>query len=148
MGFARSLLRNEHDAQDVVQKAFRKTISAVDNGAGPEGNFRAYLYTAVRAGCSGWWRKNSREFPVETFVLEGPPEHDPALDAVDQASDHEHLLQALQSLPARWQQVLWYAEVLQEPPRVISQQMGLAPNAVSALIRRARKGLRKAYLET
>lgn len=74
------------------------------------------------------------------------PEHDADLE-VNHAFDHEHVLcAALQSLPARWQQVLWYADVLQETPHVIAPRMGLAPKAASALIRRARTGLRRAYL--
>jgi DNA-directed RNA polymerase specialized sigma24 family protein len=71
-------------------------------------------------------------------------EHD-AEDVLD-SQDHQRVLAALQSLPKRWQTVLWYTDVLQEKPRNIAPLMGIAPNAVSALVLRARKGLREAYL--
>ncbi|MGX9899614.1 hypothetical protein ACW0JT_06370 [Arthrobacter sp. SA17] len=50
-------------------------------------------------------------------------------DARGKASfDHEHVLRAaLQSLPARWQQVLWYADMLQETPHVITPKDGAGP---------------------
>ncbi|MDR6688248.1 DNA-directed RNA polymerase specialized sigma24 family protein [Arthrobacter sp. 1088] len=60
---------------------------------------------------------------------------------------HDHVLAALQSLPERWQKVLWYTDVLQYKPREIAPLLGIAPNAVSALVLRARKGLRAAYAE-
>lgn len=61
---------------------------------------------------------------------------------------HAHIAFALQSLPARWQTVLWYSEVMEQPPRRIAPLMGITPNAVSALLRRAKTGLRTAYLKT
>ena len=42
--------------------------------------------------------------------------------------------------------VLWHAEVEREPPRRIAPVLGMEPGAVSALLLRARKGLREAYL--
>jgi hypothetical protein len=41
--------------------------------------------------------------------------------------------------------VLWYAEVMGEKPRNIAPILGLEPNAVSALLIRAKAGLRAAY---
>ena len=41
--------------------------------------------------------------------------------------------------------MLWYAEVLEERPRDIAPLMGIGANAVSALLIRARAGLRAAY---
>ena len=41
--------------------------------------------------------------------------------------------------------VLWYAEVMDLPMREISPLMGIEPHAVSALLSRARSGLRTTY---
>lgn len=150
LSFARSLARNSHDAEDVMHEAFTKTISALDNGYGPDEKFLAYLYTAIRATAAGAWKKNARELPVETGDLDAArePVHDARLEAVLDRAGNEKVLAALQSLPTRWQTVLWYADVLGEPPRRVAPLMGIAPNAVSALVRRARTGLRTAYLNT
>jgi hypothetical protein len=60
--------------------------------------------------------------------------------------DPELVMKAFQSLPLRWMTVLWHAEVEREPPRKIAPVLGMEPGAVSALLLRARKGLREAYL--
>lgn len=147
LSFARGLVRTEHDAKDLVQEAFAKTISAVANGNGPHENFLGYLFTAIKSCAAEWWNRNSREVPVEAGVLDathGPTEDD-RLQRVFDHDGNERVLAALQSLPARWQTALWYADVLQEPPRRIGPLLGIKPNAVSALVRRARAGLREAY---
>lgn len=153
LSFARSLMRDGHDAEDVFQEAFTKTIAAISRGFGPNENFLAYLYTAVRATAAGWWRRSQRERPIDSEEFETGPfgasqGHDDWMDAVlIDGNDHQRIVAALQTLPERWQVVLWHADVLQDKPRHIAPVLGIAPNAVSALIRRARDGLRKAYLE-
>lgn len=148
LAFARSLVRSSHDAEDVFHEAFTKTINAITNGAGPMDNFPAYLSTAIRGTAASWWKRTARELPVENTDLDLPSDLDPRLDAVtDHHAAHDQILTALQSLPERWQKVLWYTDVQGHKPREIAPLMGIAPNAVSALILRARKGLRDAYTE-
>lgn len=153
LGFARSLMRDGHDAEDVFQEAFTKTIAAMSRGFGPNENFLAYLHTAVRATAAGWWRRNQRERPIdseefETAAFDAGAGHEDWMDGIlTDGRDHQRIVAALQSLPERWQAVLWHADVLQDKPRHIAPVLGIAPNAVSALLRRARDGLRKAYLE-
>src|SRR5690606_6582715 len=48
--------------------------------------------------------------------------------------------------PERWQAVLWYAEVEAMKPAAIAPLLGVSPNGVSALLLRAREGLRDAYV--
>ena len=63
-------------------------------------------------------------------------------------AEHDVRLQvALQSLPERWQTVLWHADVQQESPGRIGPLMGINVSDVPALVRRAREGLRRAYSE-
>lgn len=147
LAFARRLVRNEHDAEDVVQEAFTKTLNAIDNGFGPSGAFRPYLYTAIKSTAIRCWQHRLRESPAETLPDERDIAYDDRIETVLAMSEHERILTALGTLNQRWQRVLWYADVLQEPPRRIGPMMGIAPNAVSALVRRARAGLRDAYME-
>lgn len=63
----------------------------------------------------------------------GPPEHD-------------FVAEAFATLPLRWQRVLWFVEVEGLKPREAAPLLDVAPSALSALLRRARKGLREAYL--
>lgn len=149
LGFARGMVRAGQDAEDLVQEAFTKTMRAMANGNGPHENFQAYFSTAVKSVATQTWSRNRRELPVEAGFLEATqgPVGDDRLDRVLDGGTNATVLVALQSLPERWQRALWYADVLQEPPRRIAPLMGIKPNAVSALVRRARTGLRTAYLD-
>lgn len=145
--FAQKLVGSHHDAEDIMHEAFTKTISAIYNGFGPSESFRAYLYAAIKSAASGCWQRNLRELPAD-MVLQGAAVLDDRLENVLGTPEADRILIALKSLNGRWQKVLWYADVLQEPPRRIAPLMGIAPNAVSALILRARKALQVAYAKT
>jgi hypothetical protein len=54
---------------------------------------------------------------------------------------------AFASLPQRWRMVLWHTEMEGETPAQVAPLLGMTPNSVSALAYRARKRLRKTYLD-
>lgn len=154
LAFARSLARDHHDAEDVLQDAFLSTFLAMANGSGPRNNFAAYLTAAIKSSAARVWKKSSREMTVEAATLDAVSEPqlderlNAILDAAAGAAASERISAARQSLPLRWQQVLLYADILGEPPRRIGPLMGISPNAASALLQRARSGLRDAYNES
>jgi DNA-directed RNA polymerase specialized sigma24 family protein len=86
-----------------------------------------------------------RERPTELEDLDREPAEDPGLEAVLSVFEHEKITAAMRSLPERWRTVLWHAEILGQKPRDIAPVLGIEPNAVSALLIRARAGLRAAY---
>lgn len=142
--FARRLLGNHTDAEDIVQEAFTKVMAAIDRGNGPHGPFRPYLFRAIRSTAADHWGVQGREVPVDESPV--VPFEDEGFKGIMERADNELALQAFTSLPLRWQTVLWHADVEGEPPRRIAPLMGIEPNAVSALARRARAGLREAYV--
>lgn len=143
--FARGLMSSSQEAEDVVQEAFMKAFSAIRNGYGPTDVFGAYLNTSIRSVANTFWKKYAREQPARDEDLETEPEEDVRLETVLALFEHERITLAMKSLPERWRTVLWHAEVLGRMPRDIAPLMGIEPNAVSALLIRARKGLRRAY---
>jgi hypothetical protein len=54
---------------------------------------------------------------------------------------------AYESLPERWRSVLWHLEVEGHKPQELAEALDVSPNSVSALVYRARSGLRQAYLQ-
>jgi DNA-directed RNA polymerase specialized sigma24 family protein len=60
---------------------------------------------------------------------------------VNELSAHSRIqvAMALQSLPQRWQTILWYVDVVQEPPARIGSLMGLNAHEVQTLTSRARE---------
>ena len=143
--FARGLMSSRQEAEDVLQEAFVKAFSAIRNGYGPTDIFAAYLNTSIRSVANTFWKKYAREQPAPDEDLDTGPEEDPRLETVLALFEHERIALAMKSLPERWRTVLWHAEVMGWMPRDIGPLMGIEPNAVSALLIRARKGLRRAY---
>lgn len=131
-------------AEDVVSDAFIGVLSAIRSGHGPEESFRAYLYTAVRNGSAASRARESR-----TLAVEDPADYEKPTAAPDPAVtafESEVVQRAFASLPERWQAVLWYTEVEAMKPAAIAPLLGVSPNGVSALLLRAREGLREAYI--
>ena len=147
LSFARSLVRNHHDAQDVLHEAFYTVIRAVDNGRGPHLSFPAYLMTAVRSTAAGHRIKAAKELPVDPAELMAfqLPGHGDEFERALGSDAGEQVRAALMSLPLSWREILLYGDVLGLPPRRVGPLMGISPNDASALLRRARTALRTAY---
>ena len=132
------------DADDVVSDAFVGVLSAIRSGKGPEESFRPYLYTALRNGASAL-----REREARTIAVDDPAVHEkpgPAIDPAVTAFESGVVQRAFASLPERWQAALWYHVVEEMKPAAIAPLLGVSANGVSALLLRAREGLREAYL--
>ena len=146
---ARVLVRDPHDADDLVAEAFAKVLAALRRGRGPEAAFRAYLLTAVRHACYDRARRNHRlELTEDMTRYESADQtaghgSDPSTARLDRS----YAARAFAKLPERWQLVLWHTEVEGEKPASIAPMLGLSPNAVSALACRARERLRQMYLQ-
>lgn len=142
---ARALMSGRQDAEDVLHEAFTRAVSAIRNGHGPTSTFGPYLSTCIRSAANTLWKKQAREKPSPAGDLDPGAAEDPALEIALSLFEHEDIAAAMRSLPARWRTVLWHAEVMGDPPRNIAPILVIDPNAVSALLIRARAGLRAAY---
>lgn len=144
LGFARSYSRNG-SPEDLVSEAFTRIFSAIRRGGGPTGAFRAYLIASIRNIAIAWSRSTRRESAFEDFdLLEGS---DSAEAQAMVALENSITSKAYSSLPARWQEVLWYSEVERLPREDIAVMLGMKANAVSQLTFRAREGLRAAWIQ-
>lgn len=142
--FARRLMSGSQDAEDVLHEAFVKAVGAIRNGNGPADAFGPYLTTSIRSVAMTFHNKRGREQPTMDENLDTSSE-DPGLENTLFLPGHDKVAAAMKSLPERWRTVLWHAEVLGKRPAEIAPVMGIGPNAVSALLVRARAGLRAAY---
>jgi DNA-directed RNA polymerase specialized sigma24 family protein len=130
-----------------VADAFARVLRAIRSGSGPAEEFRPYLLTAVRRTV---WRRAEQASAAGSVAT--CTEQAELLDlrlAID-PEDHSEdaiVLEAFQHLPERWQLVLWHTEVEGLSPAEAAPHLGLSPNATAALAVRARRGLRRAYLE-
>lgn len=144
---ARRVARQPRDAEELAADAFSQMLSAISAGGGPTSSVGAYLSTSVRNLAVSRIRHASAGDVLTD-------DH----DTLDQLSGHrgdpvaKHselgvMREAFAALPRRWQVVLWRTAVDQDSNILVAEELGLSPNAVAALSRRARKGLRTAYLQ-
>jgi RNA polymerase sigma factor (sigma-70 family) len=141
---ARSIASDQSEAEDITAETFFRVLQAIRRGAGPRDYVRAYLLTVARR-VSWEWHGARRDVPVSddelTFRVGA------GADAHARSAEHTLITTAFTSLPERWRTVLWQTEVEGEQPAMVAPHFGLSANATAALARRARQGLRAAYLQ-
>jgi RNA polymerase sigma factor (sigma-70 family) len=143
-GYAFRYTNDIADAEDLAAEAFFRVLLAVRRGHGPDNNVRGYLLTVVRR-VAAESRVRRRDVPTPDEALNRVPE--PTGDRMASHAEANLIARAFASLPQRWRSVLWQMEVQGERPAVVADQFGLSANATAALARRARVGLRAAYLQ-
>ncbi|MYW63749.1 sigma-70 family RNA polymerase sigma factor [Streptomyces sp. SID8379] len=157
--YARTCCRDGHTADDLTAEVFARMLQAVRGGSGPEHAVRAYLLTTVRRVAASWTKSARREQLVDDFALfaaqaarTNEVSDDDTLDLgadvrAMQEAEQSMAMQAFRSLPERWQAVLWHTEVEDESPSEVATLFGLDANGTRVLAKRAREGLKEAYLQ-
>lgn len=131
------------NADDVVSEAYATIWARLQRDSTPTGPFRAHLLETVREISARWFRAGRRVVPVPD-VEEAP---DPSVgDAMESVEERAMILSAFAALPDRWQQVLQWRSVERLPRAETARRLGISPNSVSVLGRRATEGLRVAWL--
>jgi RNA polymerase sigma factor (sigma-70 family) len=138
-----STYRRLGDAEDLVNEAFERVLAAVRRGVGPTDAFRAYLFVTLRRLAA-----EHDERPAGQ-PLDNVPEPVVAEAAEPEMAraDRDIMNDAFESLPDRWQTVLWHSAVEGRGPRELALVLGVSAKAVAALAYRAREKLRQAYLQ-
>jgi hypothetical protein len=113
-------------------------------GSGPAGVFVPYLRAVVTREARKHAGRTAREKLTDRDSLLGRPVEDPI--RVEGESGRVAARAAFELLPQRWQEVLWFLDIQEMHPRDIAPVMGLSPNAVVALHRRAISGLKLAFI--
>jgi RNA polymerase sigma factor (sigma-70 family) len=133
------------ERDDAVADAFARVLDVTERGGGPTDAFRPYLLAALRRVCSDRASGQQTHVPTDARRLPDPgqPFPDPALAGLKKSV----LVQAFLSLPERWSAVLWHTEIEGATPADVAPIFGLTRGGVSALRRRAREGLRQAFLQ-
>lgn len=143
-GFALRRASDIAEAEDMAAEAFFRVLQAVRRGSGPDDNVRGYLITVVRRLAAEWGGRR-RDIPIADEDLRQRVDANHPEPA--NRADLQLISRAFSGLPRRWRAVLWQVEVEGERPAVVADRFGLSPNATAALARRARQGLRAAYLQ-
>ena len=145
---ARWLVRNETDAEDVVQEAYLRAISHFAGFRGGDG--RAWLLTIVRNSCYDHLRQKGASGQTTDFDeaehsagKQGPnPE-----TALLLAERTEVLTKTLAELPTEYREALVLRELEQLSYREIADIAGIPLGTVMSRLSRARQQLRQTLLD-
>jgi len=141
---ARWLMRNEHDAEDVVQEASLRALRYFRTFTGGDG--RAWFLRIVRNTCSGW-RGHRLNALTDPFDEEqhgcARPASDP--EALLLQTDNATLIaRAMSNLPDRFHQLLVLRELEGLSYRELADVMDIPMGTVMSSLSRARQALRGA----
>ena len=139
---ARWLMRNDQDAQDVVQESCMKALRAFDSFRGDD--FRAWFLTIVRNTSFTWMRRNtdSQDLEAGAEIAADCETYDPQTIAM-RAADADWVRRAIDLLPA----VLREAVVLREMEGFCYEEIGevlnLPAGTVKSRLKRGRAALKE-----
>ncbi|MDR2895985.1 MAG: zf-HC2 domain-containing protein, partial [Propionibacteriaceae bacterium] len=111
-------------AEAVNDQAWANIISGLATGQTPPAAFRPYLYNQVHS---------SAITLTDTDAAPNTPS--------------ARMAAALESLPTRWQEVLWYLDVEQMTVDDVALLTGMSTTAIPEVRSRARRGLKDAWLK-
>ena len=137
------LLRDEHDAQDVVQDAVLRALRHFDGYR--DGDPRAWLLSIVRNCCrSRLSARRDRDIPLPEAGSEHQDELRDARSADDLAirsSERAAIARALAELPIEFREVIVLREINGLSYREISDVTGVPAGTVMSRLARARRRL-------
>jgi RNA polymerase sigma factor (sigma-70 family) len=151
---ARGLLRDEHNAQDVVQEAYLRAFRFFDGFRG--GDARPWLMGIVRNTCFSWMREHGRgpehvEFDEERDSGSYDAAHSSADDNPEtllmRKLESGRVNAAIEQLPPLFRETLILRELEDMSYEEIAQIAGIPIGTVMSRLSRARRLLRTALTE-
>ena len=140
-GYVASLLRDEHEAEDVTQHVFAKLMTSIHKYEPREVPFSAWILRVARNAAVDHMRQR-RAIPCEE-VREGR-EYEPDDDG---SLRRTSLTEALSTLPAEQREVLVLRHLVGLSPGEIATRMGKSEPSIHGLHHRGRGALRAALVE-
>jgi RNA polymerase sigma-70 factor (ECF subfamily) len=142
---ARFLMRNDHDAEDVVQEASLRAFRFFESFRGENG--RAWFLQIVRNTAFTTLRKR---YPEEMNVsfdeeLHGEPATEPtdAGIAIDRAQDRQMVRGAIEQLPPEFRETITLRDLEELSYKEIADIAGVPIGTVMSRLARARRRLRE-----
>ena len=141
---AKWLLRNEQDAQDVVQEAFLRAFKSFGGFHGSNG--RAWLLTIVRNTSYTLLKKNrvaDLTTPFDEEIHASGQESVNAATILERSEDAELIREAMNELPAEFREILTLRHQEDLSYNEIADIAQIAPGTVMSRIARARAKLKE-----
>ena len=148
---ARWLLRDAHDAEDIVQQSCLRALDGFDRFRG--GDTRAWLLTIVRNACFSHLRRRRRRHDdvgtsesIDTQLIAPTAQNDPHL-ALLRRLQRDTLAAAIEQLPAVFREAFVLREMESLSYQEIADVAGVPVGTVMSRLARARQRLQETLLD-
>ncbi len=140
---ARWLVRNEADAEDLVQEAYLRGLRFFHSFRPEQGDGKAWLLAVVRNVCFTWLGRQRPGTSLHELDQEpeDPAERSPQRQVLSKEREGT-LADCLQALPGEYREVIVLRELEELSYQQISSAAGLAIGTVMSRLSRARKRLK------
>ena len=140
--FARWLMRNDDEAQEVVQETFLRALRYFDSYRGSDA--KAWLFAILRNTCSTWRSHRRQTGATESFDERTHSPQTAMQDPEQEMIDADRLVslrQYIEMLPLEYREVLIMRELEEMSYRQISEVMSIPVGTVMSRLSRARRRL-------
>ena len=140
---ARLLMRNEQDAEDIVQEAFLRPLRSFDSFV-PGRDPRAWILAIVRNCCRTWMKRNPLHAATVPLEEDSPAVvgtwSDPEAELIKNANS-QLVRKALEELPLEYREILILRELEDLSYKEIAQIIEKPLGTVMSRLSRARREL-------
>ena len=141
---ARWLIRNDHDAEDLVQESYLRAFNSFESFHGGDG--RGWILAIVRNTCYTWLQQNRNQELAEVFDEEAHTVEDVSRSpeaALLQNADTQLLRDALERLPVEFREILVLRELEGMSYREIADLARIPVGTVMSRLARGRERLQR-----
>jgi len=146
--FARWLVRNQSDAEDLVQETYRKALHSFASFR-PGTNFRGWIFRIQKnsflSSRSDLERKMTVAMESEQDGSELAAERETPETILIERSNRQLLQRAIDELPAHYREVLLLCEVEEMSYQQIAETLSIPIGTVMSRLARARKAIRESF---
>jgi len=146
--FARWLVRNQSDAEDLVQETYRKALHSFASFR-PGTNFRGWIFRIQKnsflSSRSDLERKMTVAMESEQDGSELAAERETPETILIERSNRQLLQRAIDELPAHYREVLLLCEVEEMSYQQVAETLSIPIGTVMSRLARARKAIRESF---
>jgi RNA polymerase sigma factor (sigma-70 family) len=146
--FARWLVHNQNDAEDLVQETYLKSLRSYASFQ-PGTNFRAWIFQILRntflSSRSGLERKMTVAMESEEDGSELAAERETPETILIERSNRQLVQRAIDELPAHYREVFLLCEVEEMSYQQIAEILSIPIGTVMSRLARARRAIRESF---
>jgi RNA polymerase sigma-70 factor (ECF subfamily) len=149
--FARWLVQNPSDAEDLVQETYRKALLSFASFQ-PSTNFRAWMFRILKntflSSCSRLERRMTVAMDSEEDGPERAVESETPETILIERSSRQLVQRAIDELPAHYREALLLCEVEEMSYQEIAEILSIPIGTVMSRLARARRAIRESFRNT